>query len=66
MNVRAITPEAKRAIIKRLEVAWLANPHMRLGQLLESAAGESLYYLEDEELARELEAWCKQVRYDPP
>ena len=31
---RALTPEAKRAVVERILRAWLAKPDLRLGQLL--------------------------------
>ena len=31
---RALTPEAKRAVVERILRAWLAKPALRLGQLL--------------------------------
>jgi hypothetical protein len=53
---RAVTPEAKRAIIERLLAAWLASPHLRLGQLLEGRMHRQgvgdMFYVEDDVLAR--------------
>lgn len=60
---RAYTDEQKRAIIDRLYEVWVANPELRLGQLIINAVywGHSelstsrLFYREDEQIAQDLE-----------
>lgn len=59
---RAITELQKRAALKRLLSAWLANPQQRLGQLITNAThGElaPLFYLEDDAFLRALERAAK-------
>jgi len=61
---RAHTPAQKRAVIERILVVWENNPELRLGQLLINVLngidGEHttrrIFYIEDEELAIQLEA----------
>ncbi len=48
---RAVTPEEKRRLVDRLLLAWLANPELRLGQLVvDSTHGAiaPIYYIEDD------------------
>jgi len=52
---RAKTSEHKRAIIERLYLAWLANPELRLGQLIVNRCGVDPFYVEDEDLAEACE-----------
>jgi hypothetical protein len=55
---RAVTDAEKRAMLKRLRLAWLANPELRLGQLLVVAtqgALAPLFYIEDDVLAGRLD-----------
>lgn len=61
MTGRAITPEAKRAIVERLLAAWQGSP-LRFGQLLTAAADRAerdTFYIEDEALADAVEALAK-------
>ena len=57
---RALTPEAKRAVVERILRAWLAKPDLRLGQMIEAARDRyapltDLFHLEDEALAEAVE-----------
>jgi hypothetical protein len=55
---RADTTEKKRRITERIYRAWLAQPYMRLGQLLLSANKDvdgDIFYREDEDLAKDCE-----------
>ncbi len=63
-NGRAVTPEAKRAVIERILAAWEKVPARRLGQLL-MRAGEMedplmpLRFVEDERLAGNVEKYVE-------
>lgn len=58
---RADSPKKKRATLERIYGAWLAQPTLRLGQLLSNAtllnAGPDVFNIEDEELAKACEAY---------
>lgn len=54
MKDRAQTPEQKREVIERIYAAWLAQPHLRLGQFIMNAV-EDPYYVEDFALVKALE-----------
>lgn len=55
MKGRAETPEDKKRIMGKIQNAWLANPHLRLGQLMSNATHEvDLFSIEDESLADRL------------
>ena len=68
INNRALTPNQKRSIIEQIYAIWLANPYMRLGQLLNIAAvngNVDLYYVEDFDLLDKMketnyEEWVKE------
>ena len=50
---RATTPELKREVIERLYKAWLAEPDLRLGQLICNNTlrlHQELFYIEDSEI----------------
>jgi hypothetical protein len=51
---RAITPEQKDEVMRRLLAAWKKHPAQRLGQLLWNANSQSnqpdLFYVEDYDL----------------
>jgi len=53
MNRRAKTLGAKRAVVEQLFAAWVANPSLRLGQLIDNARGDKvdLFYIEDFDLS---------------
>ncbi len=60
MGKRAVTPEEKKAVIDRLHRAWLANPQLRLGQLIANYApgvhpNTELYYAEDDAFIQGIE-----------
>lgn len=69
---RALTPSHKFDVALRLVTAWLKTPDLRLGQLLENAGkstsakwGEleqtsDLFYIEDGELMRRVEAFVSE------
>ena len=58
---RAETYEQKRAVMERILAAWASTEGMRLGQLLENAAGGfAIFYVEDESLATRTEAYAKK------
>lgn len=67
---RALTPEAKRAVVERILRAWLAKPDLRLGQLLVSSCERvtpplPLFSVEDEALAGVVErAACPPPPHD--
>jgi len=58
-NTRAITPEQKDEVMRRLLLAWKKHPAQRLGQLLWNANSQTnqadLFYVEDYELVRATE-----------
>lgn len=69
MKGRAITPEAKRAVVERLLRAWLAAPHLRLGQLLIAACEHRArpvdpFHVEDESLAALVEELSPPAPHD--
>lgn len=49
---------AKRAIVERLLTVWLANPDLRLGQLIGNVVDDEkrLYFIGNDALLGELEA----------
>ena len=48
MNKRAVTDEDKKAVLDELYDFWVANPEMRLGQMLvNGTATVDLFYVED-------------------
>lgn len=60
MEKRARTPEEKKSVIDRLYRAWLANPHLRLGQLIANYApgvspNSDLFYAEDDDFIKAIE-----------
>jgi hypothetical protein len=62
---RALSAEAKRAVVERILRAWLTQPHHRLGQLIENAmhdrgAAGALFYVEDETLATVAELYASE------
>lgn len=62
MTGRAVTTEAKRAIVERLFAAWLRAPELRFGQMLTAAADRAerdAFYIEDEALCEAVEALVK-------
>jgi hypothetical protein len=59
---RAPSADEKRAVIERLLAAWLAVPELRLGQLLANAVGHRVFYIEDEGLACEVEAFVRGTK----
>lgn len=62
---RALTPEAKRAIVERLLAAWLRCPDLRLGQMIaagvyEPTEGEAdLFSIEDATLIDSVERFAR-------
>ena len=59
MTGRAVTPEAKRAIVDRILAAWLRMPDLRFGQLVTAAADRAEhdpFYIRDEALCEAVEA----------
>lgn len=70
---RAATDKEKREIIERLYRAWTMVPSLRFGQMLSDAInhakpGADIYYVEDEQLARDAEKLLKdamQLREKP-
>jgi hypothetical protein len=58
---RAVTPEAKGAIVERLLDLWKEHPSLRLGQLIANCFPGDIYYIEDENLIGIME-----VRYRLP
>lgn len=69
MTGRAVTPEAKRAIVERLLAAWLRMPELRFGQMLTAAADRAerdTFYIEDEALCEAVEALAKGEFLGPP
>lgn len=64
---RAVSSEQKRAIVERLYEAWTNGDarHLRLGQLLANATwsgGQSLHLIEDEALAKAVDAFAEGKR----
>lgn len=60
---RAFTDSTKRAVIERIYAAWCRTPDLRLGQLIENASyglRPNQFNVEDERLARDLEAFVKR------
>ena len=60
---RALTRKQKAEIMSRLLAAWLKQPEMRLGQLMENArkmlpAAPELFQWEDFDVARKVEAFA--------
>lgn len=51
---RAVTPEDRARILKTIEAAWNSQRHLRLGQLLSNAHRGDIFYVEDEDLGREV------------
>lgn len=49
-------PDRIPVILARLEAVWERYPDLRLGQLLMNADAGYLYAIEDEDLARRVEA----------
>lgn len=57
---RAETPEQKRRVMEQVLAYWLANPKLRLGQLLQDAVdvrGQNLFYVEDDKLVEFLKSF---------
>jgi hypothetical protein len=52
---RAITPAQKQECLGRLFQLWIANPELRLGQLLLNCFQADFYAIEDYELIGALE-----------
>ena len=66
---RALTPEAKRAVVERILRAWLAKPALRLGQLLYHAMVKhdprcEVRAAEDEVLTSAVEAFACPAPHD--
>lgn len=55
---RANTPAEKGAVLKMIEVAWNQMPSLRLGQLLCNAHQGDLFYVEDEDLAKDAASYA--------
>ncbi len=70
MKGRALTPELKAQVLQRIQAAWNEVPHLRLSQFLHSATvlqnpGRDIFYVEDEELCEELEAYVFGKKPNP-
>lgn len=53
-------------LLMRLGHAWLRHPDLRLGQLLTNAVGTSnLFHVEDEEMVKAAEDYCRDFNSDP-
>ena len=59
-KARPRTKQHIQTILNRLEKIWWKNKYLRLGQLIGNLS--EAYYLEDEDLIKELEAVYDHVR----
>lgn len=48
--------------LKLLAEAWERSPELRLGQLISLLAGESLFYMRNDELISEMAYWIEVTR----
>ena len=56
------SPQRIAPMLVCIESIWAQFPDLRLGQILISAIGEDrLFYLEDNDLIKELKEWVEQV-----
>lgn len=59
---RATNADDRARILKMIEVAWNACPNLRLGQLLSNAHSGDLFYVEDEDLGKDVAQYAHKAR----